>query len=207
MIEAIVLAAGLATRMGKSKPLLVVEGETFLARILRRIGESGITDPIVVLGAPSAQKVCTTVDLSEARAIVNNDPAAGMARSLRLGLENVREAASGALIFHADMPFIKSETVRAVLGAAERGAQLAAPAHRAKRGFPVFFHRACFEALLHSLSGDIGARTYLEAHPTDLQLIAVDDPGCIYDVDRPEDLISWEGECACTTAASTTNLS
>ena len=200
MIEAIVLAAGLAIRMGEIKPLTLVDGEPTLMMILRRIRAAGISRPIVVLGSRSAQRIEESVDLTECAVVFNDEPAAGMSRSLRLGLDAVPLGAAGVLIFHADMPFVRPETVRAVLHAAKEGAKIAAPIHRTHRGFPVFFHRACFPELRESLSGDAGGRAYIEAHHDDLVPIAVDDPGCVYDIDRPADLAAWEGDRACVTS-------
>jgi molybdenum cofactor cytidylyltransferase len=201
MIEAIALAAGLATRMGEIKPLTLVDGEPVLVIVLRRIRAAGVSRPIVVLGSRSAQRIEEAVDLTDCVVVFNDEPEAGMSRSLRLGLDAVSPEAIGALIFHADMPFVRPETVRAVLHAAEAGASIVAPIHRARRGFPVFFHRACFPELRESLSGDAGGRAYIEAHHDDLVSITVDDPGCVYDIDRPTDLAAWEGGRACATSA------
>lgn len=201
MIEVIVLAAGLGTRMGEIKPLTLVEGEPALVVILRRIRAAGISRPIVVLEPRSAQRIEEAVDLTECVVVLNDKPEAGMSRSLRLGLDVVPLEATGVLIFHADMPFVRPETIYAVLHAAKEGAKIAAPIHRTHRGFPVFFHRACFPELRESLSGDAGGRAYVEAHPNDLVPIAVDDPGSVYDVDRPADLAAWKGDRTCATCA------
>ncbi len=200
-MEAIVLAAGLATRMGEIKPLTPVDGEPALARILRRIRAAGIGRPIVVLGTGSARTIATAVDLTECAVVENDRPEAGMSRSLRLGLDAVSAGASGVLVFHADMPFVRTETIRAVLRAAENGASIAAPLHAGRRGFPVFFHREHFPGLREALSGDAGGRAYIEAHRTELTTVDTDDPGSVHDIDRPADLDAWEGNRACVTNA------
>ena len=201
MIEAIVLAAGLADRMGKIKPLIPIEGEPALSRILRTVGAARIARPIVVLGSRSVRQIEKAVDLHDCVVVLNDEPEAGMSRSLRLGLDAVSPRATGVLILHADMPFVRLETVRAVLRAAARGAQIAAPIHQTRRGFPVFFHRTCLPELCESLSGDAGGRAYIEVHRDDLVSISVPDPGCVYDIDRPTDLAAWKGDRACATSA------
>ena len=201
MIDAIVLAAGLATRMGEIKPLATIEGEPALSRILRRIREAGIGRPIVVLNAGSAQTIAGAVDLAECTVVENDSPEVGLSRSLRLGLNAVSAEAAGVLVFHADMPFIEAGTVRAVLRVAEGGASIAAPVCSGRRGFPVFFSKSHLPGLRRSLSGDAGGRAYIETHREDLETIPVDDSGCVYDIDRPEDLAAWEGGLACATNA------
>jgi len=192
MIDAIILAAGLGTRMGTSKPLLQIDGEPALARLASRLRAAGIHRPIVVLGHESAT-ILASVDLSGCCVAVNPDPARGLSSSLRLGLASVSDEAVGALILHADMPAISSETIRAVLAAAQDGAKIAAPVHRGIRGFPVYFDRACVADLTPLLIGDRGARDYITTHAEDLVRVEVDDPGCILDLDTPADLARVEG--------------
>ncbi len=200
MIEAIVLAAGLATRMGAIKPLTPVDGEPALATVLRRLKASGIVRPIIVLGSPSVGAIANAVDLSGSAVVENDDPEAGMARSLRLGLDATARDAAGALILHADMPFVRGETIGAVLRASEEGATIAAPTFGDRRGFPVFFHASCFAGLREALSGDSGGRAYITAHRELLTTVPVDDPGCVYDIDRPEDVAAWKGDRACASS-------
>ena len=191
MIEAIVLAAGLGTRMGRVKPLVPIDGTPALEVIVRRLCRVGIAHPIVVLGR-SARRVQETVDLKKARVVVNDRPEMGMARSLALGVGAVSAEARGALVALADMPYVAERTTRAVLDAAAAGAQIAAPVYHGQRGFPVYFRRDGFEALLQGASGDTGGRTLIELHPEWLTLLAVDDPGCLRDLDSPIDLAAEE---------------
>ena len=201
MIAAIVLAAGRGSRMmGRVKPLLPIDGEPTLRRILRTLSVAGISRPIVVLG-DAADAVRAAVDLSDCPVVVNPRPSDGLSSSLRLGLRAVPEPAVGALILHADMPFVRAETIRSVVEAAERGAAIAAPRYRAKRGFPVFIRRDRLDDVAAGLAGDSGARAYIESHLDDVRLIDVEDPGCVVDIDRPEDLEQVERRSACSTSA------
>jgi CTP:molybdopterin cytidylyltransferase MocA len=201
MIDAIILAAGLGTRMGATKPLTPIGDEPALATVLRRIADAGIDRPIVVLGASSAGEIEDAIDLSQCTVVRNDAPEAGMGRSLRLGLDAVSREARGVLVLHADMPFVRIETIRAVLSAASGDTPIVAPSHEGRRGFPVFFHRSRIPGLREVLSGDAGGRAYIAAHRHDLTEVPVDDPGCIYDIDRPADVAAWEGEHACSTNA------
>ena len=187
MIEAIVLAAGKGERLGRIKPLVSIDGEPALGRVIRAIRKAGVEMIIVVLGH-AAETVQAQVDFTGCRVIVNPRYETGMAGSLIRGIESVSPAAEGVLVFHADMPTVKAETIRAVIQRAEQGARIAAPSYEAQRGFPVFLHRSCFQELIPTLTGDVGARRYIRAHAAELVLVEVDDPGAIRDIDRPEDL-------------------
>jgi CTP:molybdopterin cytidylyltransferase MocA len=200
MIDGVVLAAGLGRRMGRIKPLLSIDGIPALGRVLSRLTRAGIERPIVVVGHAAAA-LARTVDLAACRVVENPDPSRGLSSSLRLGLEAVSPQSLGTLIALADMPLVSEETVRAVVDAARAGAPLAAPTYRGRRGFPVFIRGDRVPDVLDSLSGDAGARTYLEAHRAEIALVEVDDPGCVLDLDRPGDLARIEGRGRCATCA------
>lgn len=187
MIEAIVLAAGKGERLGTIKPLVLIDGEPALTRIIRTLKGTGIERITIVLGY-EAETIQRQVDLTDCHVVVNPRYENGMASSLSLGIESLSPTAEGFLIHHADRPTVKEETVRAVVAQAEAGARIVAPTYRGRRGFPVFLHRSCVEALLPSLVGDVGARRFIAQHREDLVVVEVADAGAIHDIDYPEDL-------------------
>jgi molybdenum cofactor cytidylyltransferase len=200
MIGAVVLAAGLGTRMGMSKPLLSVGGRPALARVLSAVDEARVGAAVVVLGR-DAEQIRSTVDLSGRIVVENPHPERGLSSSLTLGLDALPAEAMGALVLHADMPFVRPATVRAVCALAEQGAPIAAPLFRTTRGFPVYFSRPFLAPLRAELAGDIGGRRFLDAHRDLVQLVFVQDPGCARDLDRPDDLVASERRAAWTTSA------
>ncbi len=199
MIAALVLAAGLGSRMGASKPLLDIDGRASLARILDAVDGAGIPEVVIVLGH-DADRVAARVNLAGRHVVRNPAPERGLSSSLELGLASVPASCTGALVFHADMPFLQSSTVRAVCALAEEGAAIAAPRCGDLRGFPVYFSRDCFAPLRAELAGDTGGRGFIERHRAALRLVDVMDPGCLRDVDRPEDLVSSKGGTPWTTS-------
>jgi len=200
VIAALVLAAGLGTRMGASKPLLDIGGRPSLRCVLDAIAAAGVSEVVVVLGC-DADRILACVDLTRSHVVRNPAPERGLSSSLALGLAAIPASCTGALVFHADMPFVRSSTVRAVAGLAGEGAVLAAPCFGRQRGFPVYFARECFASLAAELSGDEGGRSYLDRRQDALRLVDVADPGCVRDVDRPSDLVATEGSVHWTTSA------
>jgi molybdenum cofactor cytidylyltransferase len=93
----------------------------------------------------------------------------------------------GYLIALADMPFVRPSSIAAVREALERGAPLAAPYFRARRGHPVGVSGS-FQTELAALSGDEGARRLLAENERKLVKVPIGDPGVIRDIDRPADL-------------------
>ena len=92
MISAMVLAAGLSTRMkGEPKALLRIDDrDTFVTRIVRTLNEAGIDDVVVVVGheGSSVAAAVGRSDLS-VRTVVNPSYAAGQFSSLLAGLDAV----------------------------------------------------------------------------------------------------------------------
>ncbi len=197
MIQPIVLAAGLGTRMGAIKPLLPIGPDPALAVVMKTVREAALPEALVVLGH-DASEILNHVRLASQQLVINPRPEAGLSHSLRLALQRVGREARGVLVFHADMPYLKVSTVRAVVNATLAGASLAAPRYGDQRGFPVFFAEHHLEKLMHSLTGDRGGQAYLSSRSEALVLVPVDDPGCVRDIDRPQDLLSSRGGLSCS---------
>ena len=187
-IEAIVLAAGKGERMGAIKPLVEIDGQPALARVVETLRGAGIDRIIVVLGYEAAS-IEKEINLAGCIVAKNANYESGMGSSLALGVSLVLPEANGFLIAHADMPYVKAGTVSSVMARALEGAKIVTPVYNGRRGFPVYLHRGCREDLIPTLRGEIGARDYISQHEEDLVLVEVDDPGATIDIDRPEDVI------------------
>ena len=117
------------------------------------------------------------------------DFAAGMSASLKAGIAAVPADCGAALICLGDMPFVHPETFdRLAEGFDPAAAKVALfPTFQGKRGNPVLLALPLFFNIMR-LSGDEGARTLLKAIPERVGEVAVDDPGVLRDVDRPDAL-------------------
>lgn len=183
MIEAIVLAAGKGERLGTIKPLLLIDNEPALARVIRTVKQTAVKQTIVVLGY-AADKIMNTIDLSDCRVVINQQFKTGMSSSLRVGIESLSPRADGFLILLADMPYISSDTIQTVVAAGTTGELIVAPHYHGQRGFPVYLHKSCSKELIATLTGDIGARDFIAKHQEQFLGVEVDDPGTVRDIDR-----------------------
>jgi molybdenum cofactor cytidylyltransferase len=109
----------------------------------------------------------------------------GMSASLKTGV-SAAAAFDGVLVCLGDMPFVRPETFDR-LADAHAGQAAIFPTWNGRRGNPVLLGRALF-ANIQSLTGDEGARALLKAIPEQVAEIAVDDPGILSDIDRPDAL-------------------
>ena len=186
MIAGVLLAAGRATRFGGAKLLsrLPGDGEPVGVRSCRSL--LAVLPRTVAVVRPGDAELAAALRATGALVIACPDADRGMGASLACGVAAVGSA-DGYVVALADMPWVAPATTRAVAAALTAGAPVAAPWHAGRRGHPVGFGRAC-EAALLSLCGDEGARRIFEAREGQAVRIDVDDPGCLADVDRPDDL-------------------
>jgi len=115
---------------------------------------------------------------------VNDRRDDGMGSSIACGVAH-RPAAAAWLIALADMPYVATATIRALVAALDEGASIVAPRFRGERGHPVGFGAAHL-AHLTGLSGDTGARALLRN--ASIRFVDVADSGILSDIDTPGDL-------------------
>lgn len=119
--------------------------------------------------------------------VVTADPSRpGMGDSIAAGVR-ATHSASGWLILPADLPLISSATLKAIACAPMRAVTV--PIVKGQRGHPVRFGLECAQELLN-LQGNKGAFQVIHAREaTDsIAFIALDDMGCITDIDTLDDL-------------------
>jgi molybdenum cofactor cytidylyltransferase len=188
-VVGVLLAAGSGSRFGGDKLLATLDDGRPLALAALDALAAGV-DAVIAVVRPGDAALHSLFGRSGALVAVCSDAAEGMGASLACGVREVQQRfpqAQGAIIALADMPWLSSATVHRIANALRQGAAMVAPTHRGMRGHPVGFGESRF-AELQALSGDEGARRMLSARGAELELIAVDDPGVLRDVDTPADL-------------------
>jgi molybdenum cofactor cytidylyltransferase len=188
-VVGVLLAAGSGSRFGGDKLLATLADGRPLASAALSALATGV-DSVIAVVRPGDAALEALFGKAGALVAVCPDAVEGIGASLACGVREVQQRfpqAQGAVIALADMPWLSSSTVARIATALRRGAVLAAPTHRGTRGHPVAIGARYFEEL-KALSGDEGARGLLAAHDAELELIAVDDPGVLRDVDTQADL-------------------
>jgi molybdenum cofactor cytidylyltransferase len=191
MIGAVVLAAGLSTRMGgRTKALLPLpDGDSFVTRIVRTFNAAGIDDVIVVVGH-EATAVAEAVKRSglSARTVFNFRYREGQLSSVTAGLDAIeRPDVDAILLALVDAPLFGGDTVRAL---ARRFAETGAPVVRAVRGdehgHPVLIARSLFDALRTAPTTQ-GAKPVVRGNVSLAGDVPINDAGAFIDIDTPED--------------------
>lgn len=184
-VVGILLAGGRSTRFGADKLMHCLGDGTPIAVASARRLIAVCPHTISVL-RPEQADLRTLLTAMAVDVRLDPECERGLGNSLACAVRASPEA-DGWLVALADMPFLNSSTLHSLIKALSRGADIAAPVHRGRRGHPVGFSRRWFAALA-SLHGDIGARQLLDEHARSITLIEVDDSGVHRDVDRRDDL-------------------
>jgi len=188
-IVGILLAAGKGERFGggggNNKLLANLQDGVPIALAASRNLRPACDHLLVVL-RPGDTALADLLTAEGLTVVICRDADAGMGHSLAAGVRASTEAGAW-IVALADMPYIQSISHHAVAARLRAGDSLVATTFRDRRGHPVGFSGRWLDQL-SVLTGDRGGKTILEQHPGELNLVAVDDPGVVRDIDWPEDL-------------------
>jgi CTP:molybdopterin cytidylyltransferase MocA len=185
MMYAVVLAAGASERMGgQPKALLrTSDGRSYVQRIADAAKSGGAQGVVVVIGTPHGDKIKKALPAGVAPT-TNPMPERGMLSSVQVGIAALAPKATGALVWPVDTPYVKPETVRAILDAAP--GKVVVPMHGGKGGHPVRIPRTRFGELA-ALAPDATLKALIDARPDLVERLEVNDPGVLTDIDTPDD--------------------
>jgi molybdenum cofactor cytidylyltransferase len=182
-VAAILLAAGKSSRFGANKLMHPLNGRPIAMHAATAL-TAACPDALAVVAPGSPLK--ELLEQAGLATVVCERANEGMGESLKTAIAATQDA-DAWLVALADMPYIQPATHRTIMQALREGAALAAPSYRGERGHPVGLG-AHFRGELLALTGDAGARAILKTHAGEIELIEVDDPGVLKDIDTPDDL-------------------
>ena len=190
-VSAIVLAAGLSSRMGQSKTLLPWGGTTILGRIVGALAEAGLDEIIVVTGAGHElveNEVAFLARVFPVRAEFNKNYETGeMLSSIQTGLRTASSTATAGLVTLGDQPQILVETVQLLLAARKNTKQpLIMPSFKGRRGHPWLIGRQLWSEFLEMRLPST-ARDFFEHYSSLIQYVEIQNPSILKDVDTPSD--------------------
>lgn len=192
MIGAVVLAAGLSTRMGQLKVLLEWQtGQTVLDHLLTQLIIAAI-DPsdVVVVTGRQAEQVGQVVKPYGAQPVFNPDYAIGeMLSSLKVGLKALPSNIAAALIVLGDQPSIQATVIQQVMQAYADSTHemkaIVAPSYNMRRGHPILIDRRLWGEIA-ALNDGQSLRDVMNAHAKEIIYANVDNDCVLRDMDTPE---------------------
>ena len=182
---AVILAAGLSTRMKAFKPLLPVDGRPALEGLIETAKAAGLTDIIVVTGHNRETLAPELSRLGVAEAY-NENFENGMFSSIQTGLAKARQSGKeGYLLMPVDCPLISVSVMRAVMDSAAEGDAFAVALFEGKKGHPLYIPAGRIDEILNS-DGQGGLAAITDRYAEEMIRVETGEEGCLLDMDTPE---------------------
>ena len=187
MITAIVLAAGLSTRMGQSKPLLPFGKRAVIEHILSALRECPV-DVILVVTGHEREAVERRLAGWPIQTVFNPQFATGeMLASIQVGLRSAPDEAGAALIVLGDQPALERSVVEQVIAAYRRGpGSIVIPSHQMRRGHPLLIDRRHWAEILALREGQT-LRDFFRGAAGAILHVEVATASVLRDMDTPVD--------------------
>ena len=186
-IGAVVLAAGLSSRMGVQKLLLPWKGKTVIETVVDTLILSNITEIVVVTGR-DAEQIASVLKSKPVQVIYNPDFADGnMVTSLRTGLKALRERVDAILMVLADQPHMMETTIKLLVDEWNQNPNsLCIPSYQMHRGHPWVIPARLWDNL-NSLNSHQTMRDFIRINEHEIRYVVVETPTILMDLDTPED--------------------
>ncbi|MDZ7371714.1 MAG: nucleotidyltransferase family protein [candidate division KSB1 bacterium] len=184
MISGLILAAGESRRMGELKPLLRINGLTFLQHIEQALRGAGIEEIIAVIGHQAAR--IQNESGANVRFVVNPNYQLGQLSSLQTGIRAVGNA-EAVIVCLVDQPHVQPAWIEQLVTAfREAHPLIVRPCCKGRCGHPVLYAAELYTELLN-LPLTETAKAVFRRHGERTRLVEIDSEGILLDADTPED--------------------
>ena len=187
MIAAIVLAAGMSSRMGQAKLVLPWGSRTVIGQVVHVLLEARVDSVVVVTGASHDQVERALKNQPVRLAINPRYMEDQMALSLQTGLSRLSDEMEAVMIVLGDQPQIEASVVQAVIKEYQTShARLVVPSYQMRRGHPWIVDRSLWPELM-VLQPPATLRDFLTENAGLIHYLIVDNSSILLDLDTPED--------------------
>jgi len=187
MIYGIILAAGEGKRMGKVKLTLPLGNKKLIEWVLRAVKLTPL-DKYFLVVRPEDKEIIKTGEKWGAEIVFNPECKSGMSSSIQKALSLIpSEGVEGFFLILGDQPLITSRIINKLIKSFSPGkGEIVVPYFKNKRGNPVLFD-ICWKDELMAVTGDVGGRVLIKAHPEKIKRVNISDETILFDIDREED--------------------
>ena len=190
-LNAIILAAGLSSRMGELKAAMPLGTDTVLDLCIDLFKTCGIEDLVVVTGH-RREETGAIAERAGARVVYNPDFAAGMYSSIKTGVRHLVNTSDGFFLLPVDIPLVRPGTIRLLARSfSVTPAAITYPIFGGRRGHPPLIGRDLLPAILDEEHPEDGLRSLLQTfenqNPEQVADVPVPDGNILFDMDTPEE--------------------
>jgi molybdenum cofactor cytidylyltransferase len=182
---AIILSAGVSSRMGEFKPLLPLGNKTVIEQVVVTFLRAGVRDIRVVLGY-RARDVIAVLKNQAVSWIINDDYQSEMLGSVKVGADCLKPDSEAFFILPVDIPLVKLQTFQMLMGTSGKDRrQIVYPTFAGERGHPPLIPRQYADELM-PWAGNGGLKGFLEQYDHMSIDVPVFDEGILMDMDTPD---------------------
>lgn len=187
---AVILAAGLSSRMKAFKPLLPVAGRTAVEGLIESAKAAGIDD-ITVVSGHNREDLEQHIKAAGVKIVYNPEYKKGMLSSIKEGLNAASESGrEGYLLMPVDCPLISVNVMRKLMnagndirGKANSQSPFFVAAFEGKKGHPLLIPAHNIEEICR-YDGEGGLAAVTDRH--EVIRVETGEEGCVLDMDTPE---------------------
>jgi molybdate transport repressor ModE-like protein len=183
---AVIVAAGLSSRMKSFKPMLALGGSTIIRTAITTIQSTGISEIVVVTGR-DADLLSRHLHVMDVTCLFNPDYAqCDMFSSACLGLEYIRTRCDRTFFLPADIPLFSPQSLITLSGSMDcSDSKIVIPVHEGRKGHPILIDCSIIPALT-DYQGEDGLKGAIRGFSGKTALVVTDDIGITLDADKPE---------------------
>lgn len=186
-----ILAAGFSSRMGRFKPLLPLNDEPVIERVLRVSKAAGIRQRVVVTGY-NREALAPLLEKNGAVEALNPRFEEGMFTSIQTGISALPRNLDGFFVLPIDCPLVTKEVLMALELSFEPD-KFSVPCYRGKKGHPILIPSMYREPILQH-DGTGGLKAITDKDYDKMKRIEVREEGVVMDMDTPrayENIKEW----------------
>jgi molybdate transport repressor ModE-like protein len=181
---AVIVAAGMSSRMGDFKPMLKIGSMSMVRRIVADFQQAGVSPVVLVTGYRGSE---LEKHLSQTGVIcVRNENFATtqMFDSAKIGFAYIADKCDRTFFTPVDIPLFRADTVLRLM---ETDAAVVKPVCKGVDGHPILLSNRVVTQLLE-MQDDCGLKNAIDTCCKDeVVSIAVDDEGILFDADTPQE--------------------
>lgn len=181
-LGAIIVAAGMSSRMGEFKAIKELMGRPIILHMIETFKKAGVSKMIVVTGNCGEQLEALLQEEKMVQTVRNeNFAVSDMFTSAKLGMQAIKGKCERFFFTPVDSPAFSIETLEELLSVQE---VVVKPMHKGRGGHPLLLDEALIEDLL-AYKGAGGMKGALKVHP--FIAISVEDEGILFNTNTPEE--------------------
>ena len=196
MISAVLLAAGLSSRMnGENKLTKEIDGIPLIKYAVKNILGSSVNEIIIVLGHEEDTIRKLIEKNKKIKIIYNKDYKNGIASSIIAGIKNISDHSEAFFISLGDMPDVNQNIYNKLIKARSNynkklepsyKKEIIIPTYENRNGNPILFSKFMKKKIVN-ITGDLGAKEIIDLNKNKILNVPFNSRSVVLDFDTKDD--------------------